>query len=216
MDELAKASQSGGSGIGLSQGEIVAGLKEALKVGSNTVVGQLGVQDGFNADPLIHIPLPKQLDKARKLASKIGLDGYFQDLEVKLNRAAEKATPKAKALFFSAINQMSLSDARSILTGPDDAATRYFQGRMTPALSRQMQPIVTSALAQVGALQAYENATRSLGPFAQVMPDYRTELTNHVVKLGMDGIFSYLAKEEAEIRHNPVKRISEILRKVFG
>ncbi len=215
MEELAKTQQPGG-GSALTQGEIVNGLKEALRVGSDTVVAQLGIADGFNADPLIRIPLPKSLLKARKFAAKIGMDSHFQTLELKLNRAAEEATPKAKALFWSAIKQMSLTDARDILRGSDDAATRYFQQKMTPALATQMQPIVSNALAQVGALRAYENATNQLGPFAQVLPDYKTELTNHVVKLGMDGIFTYLAKEEAAIRHNPVKRISEILRRVFG
>ncbi len=215
MGELSKASQTG-AGTALTQGEIVAGLKEALRVGSDTVVAQLGTTDGFNADPLIRIPLPKSLQKARRLAAKIGMDNHFQTLELKLNRAAEAATPKAKALFWSSIKQMSLTDARNILRGSDDAATRFFQQKMTPALAKQMQPIVSNALAQVGALRAYEKATYSLGPFAEVLPDYKSELTNHVVQLGMDGIFTYLAKEEAAIRNNPVKRISEILRRVFG
>ena len=215
MGELSKASQTGG-GTALTQGEIVAGLREALRVGSDTVVAQLGTNDGFNADPLIRIPLPKSLQKTRRLAAKIGMDSHFETLEIKLNRAAEAATPKAKALFWSAIKQMSMTDARNILRGPDDAATRYFQQKMTPSLAKQMQPIVTNALSQVGALRAYEKATDSLGPFAEVLPDYKIELTNHVVQLGMDGIFSYLAKEEAAIRHNPAKRISEILRRVFS
>lgn len=215
MGELSKSSQSGGNSS-LTQTEIVSGLKEALRVGSETVVQQLGTTDGFNADPLIHIPLPKSLHKARNLAEKIGMGSHFQTLELKLNRAAEAATPKAKALFFDAIKQITLTDARNILRGPDDAATRFFQQKMTPTLSRQMRPIVTRTLSEVGALQAYEKATHSLGPFAQALPDYKTELTNHVVQLGMDGIFSYLAKEEAAIRRNPVKQTSEILRRVFG
>jgi len=215
MNEMTRASQSG-AGSSLTQTEIISGLKEALRVGSDTVVRQLGTTDGFNTDPLIHIPLPKSLHKARNLAEKIGMGGHFQTLELKLNRAAEAATPKAKALFFDAIKQMTLTDAKNILRGSDDAATRFFQQKMSPALSRQMRPIVTNTLSDVGALKAYEKATNSLGPFSQALPDYKSELTSHVVKLGMDGIFSYLAKEEAAIRNNPVKRTSEILRRVFG
>lgn len=210
------AQQSGISSNPLSVGEISAGLKEALRVGSGNVVSQLGVNNGFNADPLIHIPLPDSVKKIRDLAAKIGLQGSFDDLELKLNRAAETATPKAKKLLWDAIAQMTLQDAKGILSGPDDSATRYFQSKMSVALSGEMQPIVTQAMAQVGVVQAYDNAVGRLGPFATALPDYKTELTNHVIRLGMDGIFTYIAKEEAAIRNDPAKRITAILRRVFG
>lgn len=215
LNEISKTSGQSGA-AGLTQSEIIAGLKEALRVGSDTVVQQLGAVDGFNADPAIHIPLPKSLHKARDLANKTGLGNHFDALELKLNRAAEAATPKAKALLWDSIKQMTLTDAKNILYGPNDAATRYFERTMSPSLAKEMRPIVTSSLSEVGAIQAYEKATYSLGPFAQLLPDYKTELTNHVVQLGMGGIFTYLAKEEAAIRSNPVKRTTEILQRVFG
>ena len=211
--EMAK---SGGTGNLLSNSDIVAGLKDALRVGSNTVVSQLGTTNGFNADPRIHIPLPKSLLKARKLASQFGLDGKFADLETKLNRAAEASTPKAKALFMGAIQQMSLTDAKGILNGPDDAATRYFQSKMKAPLEKEMEPIVNQTMSQVGAISAYDNAMAALGPAASMLPNYKGQLTNYVVEQGMNGIFTYLAEEEAAIRKNPVKRTTEILRKVFG
>ena len=208
---------SGYSSTGtLGIGEISAGLKEALRVGSANVVSKLGVTNGFNADPAIHIPLPNSLEKVRKIAARVGLQSSFDDLETKLNRAAEAATPKAKALFWNAISQMSLDDARGILKGPDDSATRYFQRKMSAPLASEMRPIVDQAMSQVGAVQAYDNALSRLGPLAPALPDYKTELTNHVIKLGMDGIFHYIAQEEAAIRHDPAKRVTDLLRRVFG
>lgn len=210
------AQQSGAGSSPLSIGEISSGLKEALRVGSSNVVSQLGVNDGFNADPLIHIPLPDSVKKIRNIAAKVGLQSSFDDLETKLNRAAETATPKAKKLLWNAIAQMTLQDAKGILSGPDDSATRYFQSKMSAPLSRAMEPIVTQAMSQVGVVQAYDQAVGRLGPFATALPDYKTELTNHVIRLGMEGIFTYIAKEEAAIRHNPAKRVTAILRRVFG
>ncbi|MGV6818399.1 MAG: DUF4197 domain-containing protein [Thiotrichales bacterium] len=208
------ATQNGGGGA-LTQSEIVAGLKEALTIGSEHVVSQLGTTDGFNADPKVHIPLPSQLQKAKDVASKFGLDRGFNNLETKLNRAAEAATPKAKALFVDAISQMTLDDARGILKGPDDAATRYFQSKMSTPLAAEMKPIVSNAMAQVGAVQAYDQVINSLGPIKSMVPDVQADLTSYVVGKAMDGVFVYLAQEEAAIRKDPLKRTTDLLRKVF-
>ena len=198
----------------LSLGEIDAGLREALKVGSERVVQQLGRTEGFNGDLKIRIPLPKDLEKARKIASKVGLDRTFNDLEVRLNRAAEKAAPLAKDLFWQAIREMSIADVRKIFNGPDDAATRYFESKMSPSLIVTMRPVVDKSLAGVGAVQAYKELLKEYNaiPFA---PKIEADLTGYVVGGGMRGIFHYLAEEEAEIRHNPGKRTTEILRRVF-
>ncbi len=199
----------------LSTAEIASGLKEALRVGTGRVVDQLGTFDGFNADPRIHIPLPPTLERAQSTLQRVGMSSLFDDLELKLNRAAEDATPEAKALFLEAIGQMTLEDARRIYQGPEDAATRYFQGKMSGPLADKMQPLVEKSLQQVGAVQAYETAMdkyRTL-PF---VPDLRADLTRHVLDRGLDGIFLYLAREEAAIRQNPAKRTTELLRKVFG
>lgn len=218
LNELEKAAgqvlgeSTGGS---LTINEISQGLKEALSVGSQQVVSQLGRNDGFNADPIAHIPLPKALDRARTVASKVGLSGGFDSLETRLNRAAELATPKAKALFLSSIRQMTLDDAKGILTGPDDSATQYFRGAMGTRLAAAMTPIVDDSLAQVGAVSLFNDVLKNYRqiPFA---PPVEANLTQHVVELGMNGIFHYIAEEEKAIRENPIKRTSEILRRVFG
>jgi hypothetical protein len=192
-----------------------AGLKEALRVGSDTVVAQLGQVDGFNADPAIHIPLPKSFKTVQATLKPLGMSHLLDDLELKMNRAAEQATPKAKALFWSSIEQMTLDDVMGIYNGPPDAATRYFQQKMTPQLAVAMKPIVDQALSQTGAVQAYDNI---MGEYRTVpfVPDVKADLAGHVVEQGMNGIFHYLAQEEAAIRQNPAKRTTELLRTVFG
>lgn len=216
-DILAGASSvlSDSSAGPLSTDEITRGLKEALTTGSNAVVGQLGAADGFNSDPVIRIPLPESLQKARKLAEKVQLDGAFNDLEIRLNRAAEQATPKAKALFVNAIQSMSLSDAKGILQGPDNAATEYFRNKTGADLQAQMRPIVSQALAQVGAVSTFNDLLAKYNniPFA---PKVDADLTGHVVEEGSNGIFYYLAQEEKAIRENPLKRTSKLLQRVFG
>lgn len=203
------------AGLPLSVDEITLGLKEALTTGSNAVVAQLGQSEGFSADPAIHIPLPASLQKARDFASKVGMEGSFDELELKLNQAAEEATPKAKELFVGAIQSMSVDDAKGILQGPDDAATEYFREKTGADLQSEMTPIVDSALADVGAVSTF-NSLLSRYNSIPLAPKIDTDLTSYVVEEGSDGIFYYLAQEEKAIRENPVKRTSEILKRVFG
>ena len=199
----------------LSNDEIGAGLKEALRVGTDRVVGQLGAVNGFNSDPSVHIPLPDSLKTVQSTLSKVGMSGMMDDLELRLNRAAEAATPKAKQLFLNSIQNMSLDDVRRIYEGPDDAATRYFRAQMSEPLAGEMMPIVNDSLSKVGAIKAYDDAMSRYDAIPFV-PDVKTNLTGYVVDKGMDGIFLYLAKEEAAIRQDPLKRTTDLLQKVFG
>jgi len=199
----------------LTTDEIGQGLKEALKVGTGNVVIQLGRKDGFNLDPVIHIPLPDKLVKVQTALDKVGLSYLLNDLELKLNRAAELAAPKARALFWQSIYEMTFNDIMSIYNGPDDAATRYFQNRMTPGLIVEMRPVVSASLAQVGAIQAYD---RAIGKYRALpfVPDVKADLTSYVIEQGISGIFFYLAREEQAIRRNPAKRTTELLQRVFA
>jgi hypothetical protein len=212
--DLLKSIGGGQKAGALSIEEIGAGLKEALRVGSGNVVKQLGTTDGFNTDSNIHIPLPGSLNKVKSMLSKVGLSSLFEDLELKLNRAAEVATPKAKQLFSNAITSLTLEDVKGIYNGPDDAATQYFKGKMSPDLTKEMRPVIEESLSQVGAVSSYDNMMKQYKSIPFV-PDVKADLTDHVVEKGMDGIFYYMAKEEAAIRQNPVKRTTEILKKVF-
>lgn len=213
--ETEQTGSSSALSSGLSLEEITAGLKQALKIGSENVVKQLGTLDGFNKDKLIHIPLPENLTMAKNLLDKAGFSSLTNDLELKLNRAAEAATPKAKQLFVDAISQMSFEDAKAIYKGADDAATQYFKEKMSPGLAEAMKPVIENALSQVQAVQAYDTmmANYKTLPF---VPDVKSDLTTHVIDKGMDGIFFYMAKEEKAIREDPVKQTTTLLKKLFG
>lgn len=200
---------------GLSVEEIGAGLKDALRVSSENVVEQLGRVDGFNKDSAIHIPLPKQLDTVKSVLAKVGMSGLLEELELKLNRAAEVATPKAKKLFGEAITAMSFDDVKQIYSGTEDAATQYFRGKMAPSLSTEMQPVVKESLSEVGVVKAYDNVMKQYRSIPFV-PEVKADLTDYVLEKGIDGIFHYMAIEEAAIRRNPAKRTTDLLKHVFG
>ncbi|MDA0997924.1 MAG: DUF4197 domain-containing protein [Proteobacteria bacterium] len=199
----------------LTSDQITGGLRDALRVGTERVVGTLGRADGFNASPDVHIPLPDSLKLVKTTLTKVGMSGLVDDLELRLNRAAEAAVPNATKLFGDAIAAMSIDDANGILNGPKDAATQYFKSKMSAPLAADMKPIVDQQLAGVGAIAAYDKMIaqyKSL-PF---VPDAKANLTDHVLSKGIDGVFLYLAKEEAAIRDNPAKQTTDLLQKVFA
>lgn len=210
------ASSTSAATIGsLSNTDRIAGLKDALRVGSERVVAQLGKTDGFLADPKIHIPLPASMRTVKSALDSAGLGSLMDDLELKMNRAAEAATPKAGKLFSDAVKSMTIDDAKKILDGPDDAATQYFKGKMSAPLAGEMQPIIDQALSQAGAVQVHDTVMSKYKsiPF---MPDVKADMNRHVLDLGMQGIFQYMVAEEAAIRKDPAKRSTDILKKVFG
>ena len=141
-----KQAEAGAPSAALSGDTISAGLKEALEVGTARVVDTLGRTDGFNADPAIRIPLPASLEDVQSSLARVGLSGTLDELELGLNRAAEAATPKAKALFIDAIRGLTLDDVMSIYKGPDDAATQYLRRQMAGPLATAMQPVVAQSL----------------------------------------------------------------------
>ncbi|MCD4741004.1 MAG: DUF4197 domain-containing protein [Desulfobacteraceae bacterium] len=210
-----KTSTSNNNSNEPSINEIGKAFKEALRIGSENVVEQLSAVDGFNTDSAIHIPLPDQLQTVKNVLAKVGMSQIADDLELKLNRAAEVATKKAKKLFWQSITEMTFDDIKGIYDGPKDSATQYFQRTMSPSLSEEMHPIVQNSLAKVGAVKAYDNVINNYKSLPFV-PDIKANLTDHVVKKGMDGIFHYIAKEEAAIRENPGRQITDLLKKVFG
>jgi hypothetical protein len=199
----------------LTVGEIGEAFKSALRIGADSVVSQLGQEDGFNTDAAVHIPLPAEFEIVKTTMDKIGMSFLVDDLELKLNRAAEEATPKAKELFLQAITDMTFEDVMNIYNGPEDSATKYFQDKMSPSLAKEMQPIIENSLSQVGAVKTYDDVINKYESIPFV-PDIKTNLTNYVTKKGMDGIFHYMAKEETAIRENPAKQTTELLKRVFS
>lgn len=199
----------------LSNADIAAGLREALRVGSDNVVSQLGQTNGYYEDPKAHIPLPDSLDRVRDTLARVGLAEQLDELELRMNRAAEAAAPRARTMFVDAIRNMTLDDARAIYNGPEDAATRYFQEQMSKPLQREFTPVINSSLAEVGAIQTYDQVMNDYQQLPFV-PDIKANLSQHVVDHAIGAIFDYLAVEEAAIRANPARRTTELLRKVFA
>lgn len=200
---------------GLASGDVAAALKQALTIGSEKVVAQLGTQNGFWGDSAIQIPLPGALNKVDTALSAIGAGDLTSDLKLRMNRAAESAVPKAKELFVSAISEMSFEDAKGILSGPDDAATSYLRRVMGPQLLAEMQPTIDSSIAEAGVVKAYDAA---VGKYEQLpfVSSVKTDLNSYVGKKALDGVFYYVAVEEKSIRENPAERTTELLKSVFS
>lgn len=199
----------------LTQQDIAAGLKEALSVGATRAVSKVGRKNGYLKNKAIHIALPKKLQKVHSTLNKIGLGKHTRELEQKMNRAAEIAAPKAKKIFFSAIKNMRWQDVQRIYKGKKDAATQYFKIKMTPSLKQMMRPVIAQTLAQAGVVQAYKHAVKQYHAIPFV-PRVKEDITGYVMDKAIYGLFYYLAKEEAAIRKDPVKRTTELLRRVFS
>ena len=200
-------------GAGLSTGDIGSGLKEALRVASQRTIGRVGKTDGYLKDPAIKIPLPNWMEQGRSALRMAGASGLLDDLEVRMNRAAEAAAPQATQIFVNAIQQMSIDDARAILNGPQDAATQYFKRTTTNPLTTAFKPVVDRELQQAGAIQAFEAAKARAGALGGAA---NFDFSAHVLEKALGGLFHYLGQEEAAIRTNPGARSTELLKKVFG
>ena len=211
---LGQIGTQGGSGE-LSAFEINAGLKQALEIGANNVAGQIGVTDGYFGDAQIRIPLPRQLKDIQTQLSQIGLSGPLDDLQIRMNRAAEASVPEAKRLVVAAVTSMTIDDAMGILRGGDTAATDFLRAKTETGLRATFTPYVKTALDSSGAYQAFDGLTAQYG-LSGVASDLKNDLTTHAVNLGLDGMFFYIAAEEKKIRDNPVARTTDLLRKVFG
>ena len=195
--------------------ELTRAFKQALTIGTDKVVQKLGSPNGFNSDPIIHIPLPNQLRGLKNMFSSAQMARPFDTLELKLNQAAEVATPKAKKLFLQAIKEMTFEDIKKIYKGPKDSATRYFKKKMSFELKKEMRPLVENTLTQVGAINAYEQV---IGQYKNLpfVPDIKKYLTDYTLEKILDGIFYYIAQEESKIRKDPALQTTRLLKKVFG
>jgi hypothetical protein len=199
----------------LSATDRTAALRTALTQGAQAAVARLGAPDGFLGNPQVRIPLPGKLEKGRKLLKTIGLGPKADELVTAMNRAAEAAVPEAKTLLVDAIRQMSIADAKTILTGPDDAATQYFRRTTSEKLAARFSPIVQKATQKVGVAQKYNDLAGRLSGYGLIDPRDAT-IESYVTQKTLDGLFVMMAAEEAAIRKDPLGQSSRILQKVFG
>ena len=200
---------------GLDEPTVAAGLKEALRVGTERAVGATSKLDGFLANELIRIALPEELEPVARALRGIGLGSQVDALEVGMNRAAERAAGEAKAVFWGAISQMTLADAFGILRGGETAATDYFRDRTSEALRARFSPIVSSKMREVGLYNSYDELL-SRYMALPLVPKPELDLESYVTEKALSGLFTVVAQEETRIREDPVARTSELLRRVFG
>ncbi|MFN4282661.1 MAG: DUF4197 domain-containing protein [Alphaproteobacteria bacterium] len=233
---LGGAGTSGGGSSGgasaLSPQQADAGLREALRVASQRTVTQLGRPGGYLNDPQVRIPLPGYLESARNMLAKAGMAGQLDDLQTRMNRAAETAAPKALDIFVKAISAMSVSDARGIVSGPQDAATQYFKRTTTQPLAQAFRPIIDQSLSQAGATQTFNAVSKSLSSSAGgalgglggglgglgggANAPQNFNFTDYALEKALDGLFKYIGREEAAIRANPAARTTDLLKQTFG
>lgn len=210
------ASQASAASLsGFSEKELATALRGALEKGASDAVLKLGKTDGFLKDPKVKVPLPSAVAKHEKTMRKLGLGKQLDSLSTTMNRAAEAAVPEAKALVIDAVKTMSVADAKTILTGPDDAATAYFQKRTREPLAKKLLPIVQQATAKAKVKQAYDAVAKQATKY-HLMDAADADLDAWVTRKALDGLFLTIAENERAIRKDPLGQTSRLLRDVFG
>lgn len=199
----------------LDENTIISGLKEALLIGTENAVKSVSQIDGYFGNEIIKILMP---EKIRKVADVLGKIGYQQQVDhfvLSMNRAAERAAPKAASIFGSAIREMTLDDARGILGGGDTAATDYFKAKTSGTIYKTFKPIISSSMNEVGVTRSYKKMM-DMYTSLPFMKSESLDLDHYVTDKSLDGLFYMLGQEEKKIRTNPAGRVTELLKKVFG
>jgi len=199
----------------LTDDKIVAGLKEALQVGTDNAVKLTGKEDGYFGNPDIKIPLPKNMQKLENGLRIAGFAPKIDEFILSMNRAAEQAAPEARKIFVDAILAMTFEDARKLLKGGDTSITEYFQDKTTPALTAAFTPIVEDALQKHEVTRKYDALTGK----ARTIPFLKAQtvdIKEYVVTQALNGLFFMLSEEERKIRKDPAAQVTSLLKEVFG
>jgi hypothetical protein len=202
----------------LTNDEVISGLKEALVVGATNSVNLTSVTDGFLGNSAIRLPFPPDAQKVKDKALEWGLTGQVEKFETTLNRAAEEASKTALPIFRNAILNMSISDGFAILKGGEGAATKYLRDNTTSQLVTAFRPKVDSAIAKVKLTEYWNpiinkyNSAVTLTGGQKINPDLGAFVTERAIL----GLFQIVETEENKIRKDPVARVTDILKKVFG
>lgn len=199
----------------LKPAEANAGIKAALDKGVQAAVSQLGAVDGFLGNPKVRIPLPGFLADASQLLKMTGQGARVDELVTAMNRAAEAAVPQAKTLLVKAVKNMTVADATAVLTGGDDAVTRFFADKTRGPLSAQFVPVVQKATAQVGLAERYNRVAGKAASLG-LIKDSEANIERYVTDKTLDGLYAVIAEQERALRANPAEAGSALLKKVFG
>ena len=200
--------------VNLSQQEIAQGLKEALIIGATNSVDKASAEGGFNNNKLIKIPFPKDASKMKSVLLRIGMQSEMDKFELVMNEAAEDASNFAIDIFISAVNEMTIKDAASILNGDDNAATIYLKNETEQQLHIKFKPLVSNSIKRVNLARHWRVLSKRYNsvPFTD---DIDTDLAGYITDQAIEGLFILIANEEQKIRNNPEARVSKILKKVF-
>ncbi|CAN5383230.1 DUF4197 domain-containing protein [soil metagenome] len=199
----------------LTNADASSGLRTALGQGIDVAVSQLGAPGGFLNDPKVTIPLPPALAKADKALRMMGKGEQADELKTAMNRAAESAVSEAKPVFKAALSNMSVADAKGILTGGDDAGTQYFKRTTSTDLTARFKPIVANETKKVQLASLYNQYAGQAASLGLVKAK-DADVDSYVTGKALDGLFSRIAEQEKAIRQDPVGQSSAILKKVFG
>lgn len=201
---------------GLSNQEIVSGLKEALNKGTTYAIDSLGKENGFLNNARVKIPMPDSLQKVERTLRSLGAGKYADEFVDTMNHAAEKAVVEAAPIFSNAIRSMTIEDGMKILKGPDNAATQYFQTKTRDQLQQKMLPITKQATEQTGVTRSYKSMVGKMGIAGNLVSEDARDIDQYITNKTLDGLYLMIAEEEKKIRENPVARTTDILKKVFS
>lgn len=200
---------------GLTDKEAGGGLREALTQGASVAVTKLGSTDGFLGNPKVKIPLPDGLRQAEKVMRAMGMGKQADELVVAMNRAAESAVSQAKPILVDAVKNMTVQDAKQILTGGDDSVTQYFRRTTSVPLQEKFKPIVAQATAKVQLAQKYDQLVGKAESFGLVKKE-DANLDSYVTRKALDGLYLMIGEEERAIRKDPLGASGSLAKKVFG
>ncbi len=217
--ELQKAMNSlpGGSsksGSGLSNDDIISGLKEALRVGTDSSSKKLSKPDGFFADAAIKILMPQEAQDAEKKLRSLGMGSLVDKAVLSMNRAAEDAASGIGNIFWASIKQMSVTDGLQILRGGDFAATDYLKKTTTTELTEKFRPVIEASLTKVNATKYWKEVFSKYNMVAA--KKVNTDLTAYVTEKELGGLFYNISLQEQKIRKDPAAQVTDLLKKVFG
>ncbi len=202
-------------GDGLTSEKIVAGLREALRVGTGQAVTRTSQAGGYAKNPLIRIVTPEALQDMASTLRRLGLGSQVDEFEGRMNLAAEQAAREAGGVFLEAIRTMTFADAKAILDGGDTAATDFFRRQTSETLRARYRPIIATHMEKVGAVSLYNDLAGRYNRIPLV-PKVEANIEDYVAERALAGLFTVLGEEETKIRRDPVARTTELLRQVFG
>lgn len=199
----------------LRDAEVAKGLREALELSVANAVTKLGHEDGFLGNEAVRIPMPESLQKVESGMRKLGMGKQADELVATMNRAAERAVPEARMLLINATRKLTIEDAKKILTGPEDAATRYFRTQSGEQLAQRFLPIVARETKKLK-LADYYNRFANRGVALGLVREEDANLDEYVTRKALDGLFLVVAEEERAIRADPMESGKRLIKKVFG